>query len=107
MKGFQNEGELLDVLCCIPETETEKHIARAKEEDIDEVTTDKRIHGMIRWTIANAYKGNRNNALYRLFAFVRDLSGSIDEATEVVYRTNAMLQEPLPEHEIQKLVRRS
>lgn len=103
---LKNEGELLDVLCCIPETNSERYIAKAESENIDDITKDKRIQGMVRWTLANGYKGNRNISLYRLMKFAEDISGSIDEAREVTYRTNAMLQEPLSEKEIQKLLRR-
>lgn len=100
---LKNEGDLLDVLCCIPETESEKYITKAENENIDDITKDKRIHGMIRWTIANAYKGNRNSSLFRLMKFLIDLRA--ENVNEIVYRTNALIDEPLPEWEIQKMLR--
>jgi len=105
-KVYTNKASLLDIECCIPETEiAEKQLVKADAENIDDITADKRIYGMIKYTIANAYKGNRNNALFRLYAFVKDLKP--DEAGEITYRVNAMINDPLTEREIQKIIRRS
>ena len=101
----KRDGDLLDVRCCLPDTEKEEKIKYVSKEEIDEVSKDRRIQGMIRYTLQNAVIGNRNNALYRLFAFVRDISNK-ETATGVVLSTNKMLSEPLKDNEIKQIVRR-
>lgn len=101
----KKEGDLLDVRCCLPDTEKEEKIRYVSTEDVNEVSSDRRIQGMIRYTLQNAITGNRNNALYRLFAFVKDIE-DMDIAKSVVLSTNQMLSEPLKDSEIKQIVRR-
>jgi len=101
----KKEGDLLDVRCCLPDTEKEEKIRYVSKEEVDEVSKDKRIQGMIRYTLQNAVVGNRNNALFRLFAFVRDIE-DVNIAKNVVLSTNAMLSEPLSENEVLQIIRR-
>ncbi|OQX82757.1 MAG: hypothetical protein B6D63_07265 [Candidatus Latescibacteria bacterium 4484_7] len=102
---YTNHGELLDVSCCIPETETEEMVMPAVGSvDATKVSDDKRIQGMIRWTLQNAIVGSRNSALMRLHRFVLDLTGTKQEADTIVYATNQMLTEPLSEIELQRTV---
>ncbi len=98
---YKNEtGELLDVRCCIPETEVSEHIIpNIKNIDLEE--QDKRIAGMQKFVLLNAYKGNRNSMLFRLAKFIQEIGGNMD----TVYRTNAMTSEPLPEREVQTIIK--
>ena len=105
-KVFTNQqGEMLDVNCCIPNTKKEEELVRVSEDDVDEITKDKRVQGMLRWTVANATKGSRNISLFKLYKFVCDV-GSKEEANEIVYIANSLISEPLSEKEIQTLIRR-
>jgi hypothetical protein len=98
-------GELIDVTCCIPSTEKEEYVTQqVGSVDTTEVSDDRRIQGMIRWTISNAVVGGRNNALLRLHRFVKDLTGSKTEADSITYQVNAILNEPLEETELAKTV---
>ena len=101
---FTNNGDLLDVSCCIPSTETQETVS-AQLGSIDEtkLSDDKRIQGMQRYVLSNAHNG-RNNMLLRLHRFVVDLTGSKEEADQWVYATNAMLLDPLSEIELQRTV---
>ena len=96
----KDNGELLDVRCCIPETETSQHIIPNIENlDLDE--SDMRIAGMQKYALINGVGGNRNNVMFRLAKFVQEMGGDMD----VVYQTNSMLLEPLPDGEIATIVR--
>jgi hypothetical protein len=64
--------------------------------------TEKRIVGMQKYTLINGVEGNRNSSLYRLGKFIQDLG---EDAEQYVTETNAMLHNPLPEHELQTLIR--
>jgi len=97
-------GTLFDVRCCIPETESAKHIIpRIENLEMDELAiTEKRIVGMQKYTLINGVEGNSNSSLYRLGKFIQDLG---EDAKQYVTETNAMLHNPLPEHELQTLIR--
>jgi len=97
----KKEGDLLDVRCCIPETETSQHIIPNIENlDLDE--SDRRIAGMQKYVLINGMGGNRNNVLFRLAKFVQEMGGDVER---LVLETNAMLSEPLPEHEAITIIR--
>ena len=98
---YKNKADLLDVRCCIPNTERSEKVM-PKLEDMDIERADKRLHGMIRWLITNTVKGSRNNNLYRYRKFLEDL-GSFDVRKEVL-RANAMLEEPISIGELEKTV---
>lgn len=102
---IKKEGDLLDVRCCLPYTEKEENIKYVSSEEVNEVSSDRRIQGMIRYTLQNAVTGNRNNALFKLFAFVKDIE-NISIAKNVVISTNTMLSEPLSENEVMQIIRR-
>ena len=94
-------GDLLDVRCCIPETEVSEHIIPNIENlDLDEA--DRRVYGMQKHTLIQAVGGNRNNAIFALAKFLKDVIGG-DVETKV-YETNAMLLEPLPETEVRTIL---
>jgi len=96
----KSTGDLLDVRCCIPETEVSEHIIPNIEGlDLDE--QDRRIAGMQKFVLINGVGGNRNNVIFRLAKFVKELNGNVEET---VYSTNNMLLEPLAETEIRTIL---
>jgi len=102
---YKNMADLLDIDCCIPDTEKEERATKAvKSVDETKISEDRRVQGMIKWTLANTTEGNRNNMLLRLHRFVLDLTGDKDEADRITYGTNSMLLEPLNEMELQRTV---
>lgn len=97
----KTDGDILDVRCCIPETEAAEHIIPNLENiDLDE--QDRRIGGMIKYTLINGIAGERNDKLFRLAKFVHELGGDLND---VVHRTNNMLVDPLPENEVNVIIR--
>ena len=100
----KNDGDLLDVRCCIPETETAQHIIPNLENlrPTDEDEISRRTYGMQKHTLINAVGGNRNNALFALAKFLKDIGGDVER---VVLETNAMISDPLPEHEVITILR--
>jgi len=102
---YKNEGELIDVNCCIPDT-NQLEVVQKRFASIDDtkLSANARIQGMQRWVLANAKSGNRNNTLMRLHKFVLDIEGDKNKADEIVYKTNAMLESPLSEIELQQTV---
>lgn len=100
----KREGDLLDVRCCIPETETAQHIIPNLENlsPADEDEISRRTYGMQKHTLINGVGGNRNNAIFRLAKFIQEIGGEVER---VVWETNAMLVDPLPEHEVQTILR--
>ena len=97
----KNEGDLLDVRCCIPETEASNHII-PNLENLDLEKTDRRIAGMQTHAIINGIGGNRNNKIFALAKFINEMGGEVDRIT---HATNAMLLEPLPESEVNTILR--
>jgi len=96
----KDTGDLLDVRCCIPETEVSEHIIPNIENlDLDE--QDRRIAGMQKFVLINGVGGNRNNVIFRLAKFVKELNGNVEET---VYSTNSMLLEPLAETEVRTIL---
>jgi len=96
----KEDGDLLDVRCCIPETDVSEHIIPNIENlDLDE--TDRRIAGMQKFVLINGVGGNRNNVIFRLAKFVQEIGGDIGD---VVYKTNSMLLEPLADNEVRTIL---
>ena len=103
---IENDGTLLDITLCLPNTNK----AEAMMPKIDEINqiaeeggeVERRIAGMMKWTLQNATPGNRNNSLYRFGAFIRDLG--LDPESYIV-QINEMLSEPLTTKEIRLLTR--
>ena len=109
---YKNQRELFDVIPYLPDTETReiisKQIEKFDEKDYDGDEVNKRIGGMIKWMLNNTYSNlNRNVNLFRLGAFVLDLTGDIDRALEEVYKANSMLEEPIKESEIEKTIKQT
>jgi len=101
---FKNEeGILLDPIPFMPETKLDEQIEQV---DIitDDEEIDKRINGMIRWTISNSYEGNRNMNLLKLGLFVYDLTGSKDMSESIIFSTNHLLNEPISDKEIKSTI---
>ena len=97
---FINEGDLIDVRGSLPDTENENKTIEA----IDSIKEqDKRLHGFLRWFFTNTNTGSRNVNLYKLKMFCLDLG--IDPEPTVEY-ANSKLAEPLPEREVQAMLRR-
>jgi hypothetical protein len=96
----KDTGDLLDVRCCIPETEVSEHVIPNIENlDLDEA--DRRIYGMQKHTLISGIGGNRNNAIFALAKFLQDINEPVEDT---VYSTNAMLLEPLPETEVRTIL---
>jgi len=103
---YINNKWLLDPVCCIPNTINEQNITKVIKDVKDELNTqntDKRIAGIIKWAISNAYSGNRNTTLFRATMFINDLVGS-NRAKEYCLYINSKLQEPLAIEEIEKTI---
>jgi len=97
----KDTGDILDVRCCIPETETSEHIIPNIENlDLDE--SDRRIAGMQKFVLINGVGGNRNNVIFRLAKFVQEFGGNTEE---IVRATNSMMLEPLPDTEVTMILR--
>lgn len=97
----KDTGDILDVRCCIPETETSEHIIPNIENlDLDE--QDRRIAGMQKFVLINGVGGNRNNVIFRLAKFVQELGGNTEET---VRATNSMMLEPLSDQEVTIILR--
>jgi len=101
---IKQDGELIDVRCCLPETEVSKSVMPNIEklnnvEDMDEV--ERRIHGMQKFVLMNAIHGNRNQMIYRLAKFIHEIGGDMN----IVNQTNAMISDPLPENEVRTILR--
>jgi len=107
---FKNEnGELFDVLPYLPDTElnekTNTQLSKLKDIKINDDELEKRINGMIRWTLSNTYEGNRNNNLFRLGMFVSDISDDIELVERILHETNHKLDKPLNISELNKIIR--
>lgn len=98
------DSDLLDVRCCLPDTEKEEKIKYISKEEIDEVSKDKRIQGMIRYTLQNAIIGNRNTSIYKLYKFLYDLK--VKNIDTIIYNINTLLKDSLSLNEINQIIRR-
>ena len=102
-----NEGELLDVTFLLPNTDkSEDYIPKMQaineEYEADETENSKRIMGITKWALLHAHKGSRNETLYRLGAFIRDIG---ENPRPHIDRVNNMISEPLNEREINTICR--
>jgi len=103
---YKNEAQLLDVRVAIPETETAEHIMpniATLEENLDDDEMSRRLFGMQKYVLMNGIAGSRNDMIFRLSKFVKDIGAD----PSVVYETNAMLTQPLPETEVRTIIRSS
>ena len=98
----KKDGEPLDVRCCIPETETSNHIL-PNLENIDSDEKDARIAGMQKYALINGIAGARNDVIFRLAKFVQKEMG--EDPTDICHQTNNMLSTPLPESEVNTILR--
>ena len=98
----KNKGDILDVRCCIPETEkAEKILPNIINLEVGE--GDRRIEGMIKYILINTTQGNRNAMIFRLAKFTQEMGGNVDDIT---HRTNQMLGEPMSEGEVNSIIRK-
>jgi hypothetical protein len=97
---FTNDAENIDVSAFMPETKAEELFSKNITE-IDIKYNDKSIRGIYRWFFANTSQGNRNDHLYRLGCFVRDLG---EDFASHITDVNLMLDEPLADGEIKNII---
>ena len=97
---YKNEGILFNPLPFLPDTVIDSKINYITEPVSDDEETNRRINGMVRYTLSSTGSGNRNNNLMRLCFFVYDLTNNKDLAKQIVLETNSMLTEPLNENEL-------
>jgi len=102
---FKNKADLLDPICCIPETTKEEEVSRAIREYEANTSTDvdKRIAGISKWAISNAIVGSRNNTLFRAGMLIKDLTDTETAKTKVL-EINRYLSEPLSDREIEATI---
>jgi len=108
----KSEGNLLDVRCCIPDTETqEKLFINIKDlEGKSGTEVEKRLFGMQKFAIMSSVGAGgktllyRNNSMFRIAKFAKDAGLDYDKITR---ETNNMLYEPLPEREINNIIRKA
>ncbi len=55
-----------------------------------------------KWAIMNASEGNRNNTLFRLGSFAKDIG---EDSSSIVLKVNSMINSPLPESDIKQILR--
>jgi hypothetical protein len=90
---YHNEGELLDIQPFLPDVNANELLTLAQKiqlsaptvdgnDDYDE--TESRIKGMVRYHVLNIQKGNLNQSLFKLFMFVKDLTGDSDRARQAM-----------------------
>ena len=99
----KKEGELLDIRCCLPDTETSEavlpRIQDLQPADDDEVS--RRIYGMQKFVLVNGIDGARHDNMMKMAFFARDMG----VGTDVVYQTNEMLANPLSQQHIKSIIR--
>ena len=100
------DGILFDAIPFLPDTETNEKIDKTFVGSVDDEEIERRIKGMMMWTIANTSEGNRNMSLLKLGLFVLDLTGDKDLAKAMVLRTNDMI-DSIPEKEIKQTIFRT
>jgi predicted nuclease of restriction endonuclease-like (RecB) superfamily len=102
-----NKGEMLDVTFLLPNTDkSEDYIPKMQEinaeYDEDNSEASRRMVGMIKWAIQNAVEGHRNETLYHLGTFAKDMG--MDPST-YVDRVNNMINDALPQRDIAQILR--
>jgi len=105
---WYNEGELLDIRPFIPNSSEQEQTNNGLTnysklvvpEDMD--IAERRKHGMMKWILARATKGARDEMLFAYAMFIKDLGLDIEHnVTEI----NSLFQEPLTDREVIKIIR--
>jgi len=108
-KVYENDGDLLNIECCIPRTEKEEVYNKAVNNVIehykDNNELQRRLNGYIKWFLANTSKGNRNNNLFKAFKFYVDITSDIYGAKEFIELLNSNMIEPIEEKELRLIAR--
>jgi hypothetical protein len=94
------EGELIDVLPFIPQTQK-------NEERIKAIIPGNSLDGLERWFVNNIGLGNRNNQLLRYAYALVDAGKDISEISHRIFNVNAKLPEPLSTNEIKATILQS
>jgi hypothetical protein len=100
---FVNEGELLDTSSALPDTEKTEAILPMLETVnswLGQGEIDIRLEGIYKHFITQTSKGGRNGQMFKLGKMIKDLG--LDHK-EHICRVNAMLYEPLGDHELELL----
>jgi len=99
----KKEGDLLDIRCCLPDTETSEAILPKLEklELADDDELSRRIYGMQKYVLVNGLDGNRHDSIMKLAFFLKDIGGDMD----IVNQTNEMLTNPLTQQHINSIIR--
>jgi hypothetical protein len=103
---YENHGELLDITPYIPDTIKSEAIMPKIQEinyEVEEGEISKREAGFIKYFITNTTNGTRNGNLFKAAKFFQDLGTT--EPEQRVLRLNNMLSEPLPESEVNQILR--
>jgi hypothetical protein len=105
-----NIGSLLSIECCIPSTDKEIDYNKRINfiyDNLDDDELTRRAHGFIKWFIANTNLGTRNDNLYKASKYAMELyQGDVNQVEYFVELLNSQLSEPLPEHEVNTILRR-
>jgi hypothetical protein len=107
---WYNQGTtLLDIRPYIPNSSENLKVnisIQNYEDTVNDDNIDLRIAGAIRWFVSNTTSGNRNDNMYRFAVMMKDPShiGS-HEWESWTRRTNNLLSEPLPERELNTIIR--
>ena len=103
---YENDGELLDVTFLLPNTDkSEIYMPKIDQVNYEMETGElsKREAGFIKYFITNTTQGNRNGNVFNAAKFYQDLGS--DNIEGKVIRLNSLLTEPLPDHEINTILR--
>ncbi len=99
----KKEGELLDIRCCLPDTETSEavlpRIQDLRPMDDDEIS--RRIYGMQKFVLVNGIDGARHENMMKMAFFLRDIGADMN----IVHQTNEMLANPLSQQHINSIIR--
>ena len=106
-KTIVEKGELIDILPFIPETElreyVQKQVGRLNTPSSDD-DISKRIYGIKKYFLNITSEGNRNMNLFKIYAFVKDISDH-NRAVQETAHFNSMLSDPVTESELRKITR--
>lgn len=107
---WYNAGEaLLDIRPYIPNSSENLKTAvsiQRYEEAVNDDNVDLRIAGALRWLVSNTTAGNRNDNMFRFASMLKDPSHiNCYEWESWTRRANNLLSEPLPERELNTIIR--
>lgn len=107
---WYNQGSmLLDIRPYIPNSSEnlKTAISMQKYEDtINDDNIDLRIAGALKWLVSNTTSGNRNDNMFRFAVMLKDPSRINSSDWESwTRRANNLLSEPLPERELNTIIR--